>query len=757
MLCQNCKINESTIHLYTNVNGNKQQIDLCQNCYQIMKTDPNNSLFRGLTQANNQGSDPIDDFFNSLGNFQQPQEPNPNIPPTQSGGGYGGGGYGGNSNHGGGARQQAPQKPKGLLEEFGINVTEIARKGEIDPVIGRDEEITRVIEILNRRTKNNPVLIGEPGVGKTAVVEGLAQKIVDGDVPHKLQGKEVIRLDVVSLVQGTGIRGQFEERMQKLMDEIRSRQDVILFIDEIHEIVGAGSAGDGNMDAGNILKPALARGELQMVGATTLNEYRIIEKDAALERRMQPVKVDEPTVEETITILKGIQKKYEDYHHVKYTDAAIEAAALLSNRYIQDRFLPDKAIDLLDEAGSKMNLTLNFVDPKVIDQRLIEAENLKAQATRDEDFEKAAYFRDQIAKYKELQKTSVLDNDIPIISEKTIEHIVEQKTNIPVGDLKEKEQSQLVNLASDLKAHVIGQDDAVDKIAKAIRRNRVGLGSPNRPIGSFLFVGPTGVGKTELSKQLAIELFGSADSMIRFDMSEYMEKHSVAKLVGAPPGYVGYEEAGQLTERVRRNPYSLILLDEVEKAHPDVMHMFLQVLDDGRLTDGQGRTVSFKDTIIIMTSNAGTGKAEASVGFGAAREGRTNSVLGELGHFFSPEFMNRFDGIIEFKPLSKDNLLQIVNLMLDDVNQRLATNDIHLDVTEKVKEKLVDLGYDPKMGARPLRRTIQDHIEDAITDFYLENPSEKELKAIMTSNGKILIKSAKKSESEKTKLDESQS
>ena len=745
MLCQNCKINESTIHLYTNVNGHKQQVDLCQNCYQIMKTDPEHSLFGGIANANNHGTDPIDDFFNSLSNFQQPQEPT--TPPTQSGGAYGGGGGYGSNPSKGGQPQPSPQKPKGLLEEFGINVTELARRGEIDPVIGRDEEIVRVIEILNRRTKNNPVLIGEPGVGKTAVVEGLAQKIVDGDVPHKLQGKEVIRLDVVSLVQGTGIRGQFEERMQKLIDEIRSRQDVILFIDEIHEIVGAGSAGDGNMDAGNILKPALARGELQMVGATTLNEYRIIEKDAALERRMQPVKVDEPTVEETITILKGIQKKYEDYHHVKYTDAAIKAAALLSNRYIQDRFLPDKAIDLLDEAGSKMNLTLNFVDPKVIDQRLIEAENLKAQATRDEDFEKAAYFRDQIAKYKELQQTSVLDKDTPIISEKTIEHIVEQKTNIPVGDLKEKEQSQLVNLASDLKAHVIGQDEAVDKIAKAIRRNRVGLGSPNRPIGSFLFVGPTGVGKTELSKQLAIELFGSADSMIRFDMSEYMEKHSVAKLVGAPPGYVGYDEAGQLTERVRRNPYSLILLDEVEKAHPDVMHMFLQVLDDGRLTDGQGRTVSFKDTIIIMTSNAGTGKAEASVGFGAAREGRTNSVLGELGNFFSPEFMNRFDGIIEFQALSKDNLLQIVNLMLDDVNQRLATNGIHLDVTEKVKEKLVDLGYDPKMGARPLRRTIQDHIEDAITDFYLENPSEKELKAIMTSNGKILIKSAKKTES----------
>lgn len=500
------------------------------------------------------------------------------------------------------------------------------------------------------------------------------------------------------------------------------------------------------MDAGNILKPALARGELQLVGATTLNEYRIIEKDAALERRMQPVKVDEPSVEETITILKGIQKKYEDYHHVKYNNDAIEAAAVLSNRYIQDRFLPDKAIDLLDEAGSKMNLTLNFVDPKEIDQRLIEAENLKAQATREEDYERAAYFRDQIAKYKEMQQQKVDDQDTPIITEKTIEHIIEEKTNIPVGDLKEKEQSQLINLADDLKQHVIGQDDAVIKIAKAIRRNRVGLGSPNRPIGSFLFVGPTGVGKTELSKQLAIELFGSADSMIRFDMSEYMEKHAVAKLVGAPPGYVGYEEAGQLTEKVRRNPYSLILLDEIEKAHPDVMHMFLQVLDDGRLTDGQGRTVSFKDTIIIMTSNAGSGKTEASVGFGASREGRTNSVLGQLGNFFSPEFMNRFDGIIEFKALDKENLLNIVDIMLSDVNARLAINGIHLDVTDKVKEKLVDLGYDPKMGARPLRRTIQEHIEDAITDYYLENPSEKELRAIMTSNGNIIIKSSKKTE-----------
>ena len=757
MLCQNCHLNESTIHLYTNVNGQQKQIDLCQNCYQIMKTDQNNTILGGLggnsqssSNQTNQSSNPFDDFFSHLSDFPAFESQGfQNTPPTQSGGGNNNG-RGGNGNNNFRPNGPAQQEPKGLLEEFGINVTDIARRGDIDPVIGRDAEIVRVIEILNRRTKNNPVLIGEPGVGKTAVVEGLAQKIVDGNVPQKLQNKQVIRLDVVSLVQGTGIRGQFEERMQKLMEEIRERKDVILFIDEIHEIVGAGNAGDGNMDAGNILKPALARGELQLVGATTLNEYRIIEKDAALERRMQPVKVDEPSVEETITILRGIQKKYEDYHHVKYSDDAIEAAATLSNRYIQDRFLPDKAIDLLDEAGSKMNLTLNFVDPKEIEKRLVQAENLKTQATREEDYERAAYFRDQIAKYKEMQKQTINEDDIPVITEKTIEAIVEEKTNIPVGDLKEKEQSQLIHLADDLKEHVIGQDEAVDKIAKAIRRNRVGLGTPNRPIGSFLFVGPTGVGKTELSKQLAIELFGSADSMIRFDMSEYMEKHAVAKLVGAPPGYVGYEEAGQLTEKVRRNPYSLILLDEVEKAHPDVMHMFLQVLDDGRLTDGQGRTVSFKDTIIIMTSNAGTGKSEASVGFGAAREGRTNSVLGQLGDFFSPEFMNRFDGIIEFKALSKDNLLHIVNLMLDDVNNRLATNDIHLEVTDRVKEKLVDLGYDPKMGARPLRRTIQDHIEDAITDFYLEHPTEKDLKAVMTSNGKIIIKSAKKVEKEET-------
>ena len=738
MLCQNCQLNEATIHLYTNVNGVKKQNDLCQNCYQIMKSGGPTNLFggganQGATNQSDANYNPFDDLFGTLGNNMNHPNGRPDnaTPPTQTGRG----GNGGQPPRGRAGNAQ----PKGMLEDFGFNVTESARKGEIDPVIGRDQEITRVIEILNRRTKNNPVLIGEPGVGKTAVVEGLAQKIVDGDVPQKLQNKELIRLDVVSLVQGTGIRGQFEERMQKLMKEISDRQDVILFIDEIHEIVGAGSAGDGNMDAGNILKPALARGELQLVGATTLNEYRIIEKDAALERRMQPVKVDEPSVDETITILRGIQKRYEDYHHVKYTDEAIEQAAILSNRYIQDRFLPDKAIDLLDESGSKKNLTLKFVDPQEIAKRIQSSEDAKNEALRSEDFEKAAHFRDQIAKLRELSKQELTDEETPVITEKDIESIIEEKTKIPVGDLKEKEQTQLINLADDLKAHVIGQDDAIDKISKAVRRNRVGLGKANRPIGSFMFVGPTGVGKTELAKQLALELFGSQDSMIRFDMSEYMEKHSVAKLIGAPPGYVGYEEAGQLTEKVRRNPYSLILLDEIEKAHPDVMHMFLQILDDGRLTDAQGRTISFKDTIIIMTSNAGTGKVEANVGFGAAREGTTNSVLGQLGDFFSPEFMNRFDGIIEFKALSKDNLLQIVDLMLADVNAQISRNEIHLDVTQAVKEKLVDLGYDPKMGARPLRRTIQDHIEDAIADFYIEHPEHKMLTADVIDDQIVIV------------------
>jgi ATP-dependent Clp protease ATP-binding subunit ClpE len=731
MLCQNCGKNEASIHLYANVNGQRKQLDYCQSCYQKIKAQSGNAAAAMAQDPFGFGN--LDDLFRQMSRqMQQGNPPYEQTPPTQTGG----------NGFVGGQPPRNNQAPAGLLGEYGINITQMARDGEVDPVVGRDSEIKRVIEILNRRTKNNPVLIGEPGVGKTAVVEGLAQKIVDGDVPQKLMEKEVIRLDVASLVQGTGIRGQFEERIQKLIEEIKQAENVILFIDEVHEIVGAGAAGDGNMDAGNILKPALARGELQMVGATTLNEYRIIEKDAALERRLQPVRVDEPSVEETIRILKGLQPRYEDYHHVKYTDEAIAAAATLSNRYIQDRFLPDKAIDLLDETGSKKNLTIQIVDPKTIEKKLQEAEEQKQAASREEDFEKAAYYRDQINKLQKMKERQISEEETPVITEKDMEQIVEERTNIPGGDFKEKEQTQLRNLADDLKAKVIGQDEAIDKVAKAIRRNRVGLGKQNRPIGSFLFVGPTGVGKTELAKQLAYEMFGSEESMIRFDMSEYMEKHSVSKLIGSPPGYVGYEEAGQLTEKVRRNPYSLILLDEVEKAHPDVLHMFLQILDDGRLTDAQGRTVSFKDTLIIMTSNAGTGKVEANVGFGAAREGITRSVLNQLNNYFTPEFLNRFDGIIEFKALSKENLLSIVSLMLHEVNQTLSQQKLHIDVPQDVQEKLVDLGYSATMGARPLRRTIQDQIEDGIAEFYLEHPQVHQLKAQLEDADKIIVTSA---------------
>lgn len=734
MLCQNCGKNEASIHLYASVNGQRKQLDYCQSCYQKLKAQSGNAAAAMAQDPFGFGN--IDDLFRQMSRqMQQGNTPYEQTPPTQTGG----------NGFVGGQPPRNNQAPAGLLGEYGINITQMARDGEVDPVVGRDSEIKRVIEILNRRTKNNPVLIGEPGVGKTAVVEGLAQKIVDGDVPQKLMDKEVIRLDVASLVQGTGIRGQFEERIQKLIEEIKQAENVILFIDEVHEIVGAGAAGDGNMDAGNILKPALARGELQMVGATTLNEYRIIEKDAALERRLQPVRVDEPSVEETIRILKGLQPRYEDYHHVKYTDEAIAAAATLSNRYIQDRFLPDKAIDLLDETGSKKNLTIQIVDPKTIEKKLQEAEEQKQAASREEDFEKAAYYRDQINKLQKMKEPQISEEETPVITEKDMEQIVEERTNIPVGELKEKEQTQLKNLADDLKAKVIGQDEAIDKVAKAIRRNRVGLGKQNRPIGSFLFVGPTGVGKTELAKQLAYEMFGSEESMIRFDMSEYMEKHSVSKLIGSPPGYVGYEEAGQLTEKVRRNPYSLILLDEVEKAHPDVLHMFLQILDDGRLTDAQGRTVSFKDTLIIMTSNAGTGKVEANVGFGAAREGITRSVLNQLNNYFTPEFLNRFDGIIEFKALSKENLLSIVSLMLHDVNQTLSHQKLHIDVPQDVQEKLVDLGYSATMGARPLRRTIQDQIEDGIAEYYLEHPQVRQLKAQLEDSDKIVVTSAESS------------
>ncbi|MGX5377754.1 AAA family ATPase [Ligilactobacillus sp. LYQ135] len=718
MLCQYCHKNPATIHLTTSINGRQASIDLCQNCYHQLKDQV----------ANNGMNDPfgfgnLGDFFGAMagnGNAQRQQ-----VPPTQ--GGRMGTGNGNNS----------------ILDQYGIDLTQEARKGRIDPVIGRDKEINRVIEVLNRRTKNNPVLIGEAGVGKTAVVEGLAQKIVDGDVPQKLLNKKVIRLDVVSLVQGTGVRGQFEQRMQQLMNELKKADNIILFIDEIHEIVGAGNA-EGGMDAGNVLKPALARGELQLVGATTLNEYRSIEKDAALARRLQPVQVNEPSIQEALKILKGIESKYESYHHVKYTDEALKAAVTLSDRYIQDRYLPDKAIDLLDEAGSRKNLTLESVDPEVLDEKIKNAEEQKQSALKEEDYEKAAYYRDQVNRFEKMKEDAVEDTTVPTVTEKDMEKIVEEKTGIPVGELKTKEKEQLKNLAESLEQHVIGQNEAVDKVARAIRRNRIGFNKSGRPIGSFLFVGPTGVGKTETAKQLARELFGTEDAMIRFDMSEYMEKHSVSKLIGSPPGYVGYEEAGQLTEQVRRHPYSLILLDEVEKAHPDVMHMFLQILDDGRLTDSQGRTVSFKDTIIIMTSNAGSGDSVVNVGFGADSEGQSNLVINKLTNYFKPEFLNRFDDIVEFNPLSKNDLMKIVNLMLEDVNNMLLQQGLTIHVTGPVENKLVELGYDPKMGARPLRRVIQEEIEDKVADYYLDHPTVKHLTAKLENDEIKIGKEEKK-------------
>ncbi|MBF2488894.1 ATP-dependent Clp protease ATP-binding subunit [Listeria marthii] len=719
MNCEKCNQNQATIQLYMNINGKRVEMPLCASCYAEVRNQAN----FGANEFPSAGGSPFDDIFRQLSgaaanqsNHEQRSQANPQVQTQTSGGG------------------------NGLLDEFGTNLTDMAKNDQLDPVIGRDKEIKRVIEILNRRNKNNPVLIGEPGVGKTAVVEGLANAIVAGNVPSKLMNKEVILLDVASLVSGTGIRGQFEERMKQLIKELQERKNTILFIDEVHTIVGAGSA-EGSMDAGNILKPALARGDLQMIGATTLKEYRTIEKDAALERRFQPVTVNEPSTKETLTILNGLKPKYEDFHEVVYSPEALTAAVELSSRYIQDRHLPDKAIDLMDEVGSKYNLAIEKLDENTVSERVARLEDEKNQALQMEDYEKAAKVRDEITRLEE-NKTSNSFSERPVIQASDIQAIIEEKTGIPVGRLQEDEQSKMKNLESNLTGKVIGQEDAVKKVAKAIRRSRVGLKSKNRPIGSFLFVGPTGVGKTELGRTLARELFGTSDAMIRLDMSEFMEKHSVSKLIGSPPGYVGHEEAGQLTEKVRRNPYSIILLDEIEKAHPDVQHMFLQILEDGRLTDSQGRTVSFKDTVIIMTSNAGATETEASVGFNTATDTKLekgSDILAKLGAYFKPEFLNRLDSVIEFKSLEKDDLVQIIDLMLVDLNAMLAQEGVTIDVSKEVKEQLIELGYDPKFGARPLRRTIQEHLEDAIADSLIDQPEAKNLTATLNDDKEIII------------------
>jgi ATP-dependent Clp protease ATP-binding subunit ClpC len=630
----------------------------------------------------------------------------------------------------GGPRSRTP-----VLDQVSRDLTELAREGELDPVIGRAEEIARVVRILSRRTKNNPVLIGEAGVGKTAIAEGLAQRIVSEDIPEVLKGKRVLALDVGGLVAGTRFRGDFEERMQQMLKELQDEEkNIILFIDELHTIVGAGGA-EGAVNASNMLKPALARGELQVVGATTLDEYRKhVEKDPALERRFQPVLVDEPTVDETVAILFGLRDRYEAHHRVRISDEAIIAAAQLSDRYITDRFLPDKAIDLLDEAAAEVRLrsTVPPVDVKRIEEEIASLEREKDDAVRAEDYEKAASFKQRIeqlqAELREQQEgwAGRRETDAPEVTREDIAGILEEWTGVPATNIVREEAERLLNLEGVLHERVVGQDQAVKAVAEAIRRARAGIKDPKRPVGSFIFLGPTGVGKTELARTLAEYLFGEEDALIRVDMSEYQEKHTVSRLVGAPPGYVGYEEAGQLTEAVRRRPYSVVLFDEIEKAHPDVFNILLQVLDDGRLTDAQGRTVNFQNTVVIMTSNVGSQHLVSERQFGfTAKEGvdfgeTERRALDALERSFRPEFLNRVDEIIVFHPLTKEGVLEIVEIMLKRLNKHLESQRVSIEVTGAAKEFIAEEGYDPKFGARPLARAIRRHIENPLSSRIIQ-------------------------------------
>ncbi|MGE5599045.1 MAG: ATP-dependent Clp protease ATP-binding subunit [Bacteroidota bacterium] len=634
---------------------------------------------------------------------------------------------------GGGGGPQATQ----TLNQFGQDLTELARIGKLDPVIGREVEIERVIQVLSRRTKNNPVLIGEPGVGKTAIAAGLAQKIVRGDVPEVLKGKRVVTLDMGGLIAGTKYRGEFEERLKKVMDEIRSAGDVVLFVDEMHTLVGAGAA-EGAIDAANILKPALARGEIQVIGATTLDEYRkYVEKDAALERRFQPIMVGEPTKEESMEILRGLRDRYEAHHRVKITDDAIKAAVMLADRYITDRFLPDKAIDLVDEASSKVRLKATIYPPdlKDLEEKLKAVQKEKEAAIQNEEFEKAARLRDDEQKIQaELDAHrrdwhSKRGMEEPRVTEEEIAEVVSSWTRIPVAKLREEETARLLQMEEILHRRVVGQDEAINAVAQAVRRARAGLKDPKRPIGSFIFLGPTGVGKTELARALAEAIFGDENAMIRLDMSEYMERHTVSRLVGAPPGYIGYEEGGQLTEKVRRKPYSVVLLDEVEKAHPEVFNVLLQVLEDGRLTDGHGRTIDFRNTVLIMTSNVGANLIEraGTIGFRAAVEDHREDeyqrmkdrIMEELKRTFRPEFLNRIDEVIVFRALTKEQIASIVDLMLKQVGKQLEEKGMRLEVAPAAREVLAKEGFDPTYGARPLRRAIQRMIENPLSEEIL--------------------------------------
>lgn len=643
------------------------------------------------------------------------------------------------------------------LNEYGRDLTEMAREGKLDPVVGREKEIERVVQILSRRTKNNPCLIGEPGVGKTAVAEGLAQRIVEGNIPEILRNKRVVTLDLASMVAGAKYRGEFEDRLKKVMEELRKSGDVILFIDEMHTIIGAGAA-EGAIDASNILKPALARGELQAIGATTLDEYRKhIEKDPALERRFQPITVEEPTVEETIQILKGLRDRYEAHHRVKITDDALRAASELSHRYITDRFLPDKAIDLIDEAASRVRLQTATQPPELkdLEERLEELAKEKEEAISAQDFERAARVRDQEKNIREElhnRKTNwrTTTNHQEMVGEEEIAQIISQWTGIPVKKLAQEESEKLLNIERILHERVIGQEEAVKAVSKAIRRARVGLKDPKRPIGSFIFLGPTGVGKTELSKALAEAIFGDEDAMIRIDMSEYMEKHTVSRLVGSPPGYVGYDEGGQLTEKIRRKPYSVILFDEIEKAHPDVFNILLQILDDGRLTDGKGRLVDFKNTIVIMTSNVGahTIKKQRTLGFAGAEQDEKQSayekmkenIMDDLKRTFRPEFLNRIDDIIVFHALEQEHIQQIVDLMVRDLTKRLKGLDIQIQVDETAKKLLAEKGFDQAFGARPLKRAITKMLEDELSEEMLRGKISKHDEILVAvENGQLVF------------------
>jgi ATP-dependent Clp protease ATP-binding subunit ClpC len=635
-----------------------------------------------------------------------------------------------------GAGQAESKKSSKLLDQFGRNLTRLAAEGKLDPVVGRETEIERIMQILSRRTKNNPVLIGEPGVGKTAVVEGLAQRITNADVPELLKNKQIYTLDLAALVAGSKYRGEFEERLKKVMKEITQRGDIILFIDELHNLVGAGAA-EGAIDAASILKPALARGELQTIGATTLDEYRkYLERDSALERRFQQIRVEEPTIDQTVEILKGLRDRYEQHHKVQITDEALRAAGDLADRYISDRFLPDKAIDLIDEAASRMRIKSMNSPPanRDLEDQIETARRDKESAIEAQEFEKAAALRDQERKLtnskRELQEAweSGESGERPSIGEEEIAEIVSMWTGIPVFKLTEAETQKLMRMEEELHKRVVGQHPAIEVISKAIRRSRAGLKDPKRPTGSFIFLGPSGVGKTELARTLADFLFGDDDAMIRIDMSEYMEKHAVSRLVGSPPGYIGYDEGGQLTEAVRRKPYSVLLLDEIEKAHPDVFNILLQILEDGRLTDSQGRTVDFRHAIVIMTSNIGAAEIARNtpLGFavsdddtGITYEDMKNRIMGELKKVFRPEFLNRIDDVIVFHKLQRDEIRQIVELLLLRIRASMAERELQLELTDPAKDMLVEKGWDPAMGARPLRRAIQRYIEDPLADFVL--------------------------------------